>query len=75
MAAGTEVSHCYICLDEMEEGGTLAERQAVLSQQHGFTCTCQRCEEEAAPASAPAAASQRGRRRAHTHRTIQSLSQ
>ena len=67
MAAGTEVSHCYICLDEMEEGGTLAERQAVLSQQHGFTCICQRCEEEAAPASAPeaapAAASQRVRRR------------
>ena len=60
ISAGTEVSHCYICLDDYP---TLAERRAVLRQQHGFTCVCQRCAEEALQEAGPASAP-RGRRKA-----------
>ena len=60
ISAGTEVSHCYICLDDYP---TLAARRAVLRQQHGFTCVCQRCAEEALEAAGPASAP-RGRRKA-----------
>ena len=55
-----KVSHCYICLDEYP---TLAERRAVLRQQHGFTCVCQRCAEEALQEAGPASAAS-GRRKA-----------
>ena len=55
-----KVSHCYICLDEYP---TLAERRAVLRQQHGFTCVCQRCAEEALQEAGPASAPS-GRRKA-----------